>query len=97
MIYFPSHGIRRFVPMSRRVKRALKGLNAAARERRIFHLWFHPTNMADQMEKMFAGLWSILRRAQVLREQGKLEILPMSALVPAEQQAPPVARAAAVR
>jgi len=97
MIYFPSHGIRRFVPMPLRVKRAIKGLNAAASKGRTFHLWFHPTNMADQMEKMFAGLRSILRHAQALREQGELEILPMCALAPAQQEAVPVARAAGVR
>jgi len=97
MIYFPSHGIRRFVPMSRRVKRAVKGLNAAAREGRIFHLWFHPTNMADQMEKMFTGLRRILGHARALREQGNLEILPMWALAPARQEVLPVARAAGVR
>jgi len=97
MIYFPSHGIRRFVPMSRRVKRAVKGLNAAARQGRIFHLWFHPTNLADQTEKMFGGLRSILRHAEALREQGRLEILPMCAIAPAQEKALPVARAAGVR
>ena len=77
MIYFPMHGIRRFIPVSRRVTRAIKGLNAAVEERRIFHLWFHPTNLADQTEAMVSGLRSILAHADSLRSDDKLAIMPM--------------------
>lgn len=82
MIYFPMHGFRRHIPISLRVRRAIKGLNAAARHHRIFHLWFHPTNLADQTESMFEGLRSILEHASRMRERGEIEILPMGALVP---------------
>jgi len=84
MIYFPMHGVRKFIPGSRRVKRALKGLNAAAERKQIFHLWFHPTNFADEMEAMFSGLRSILDYASSLRASDRLTIVPMGALVPAE-------------
>ena len=77
-IYFPMHGVRRLVPMRLRVRRLLKGLNEAGRRRRIFHLWFHPTNFAEQTEAMFEGLRRILLRAAELRERGQLEILTMS-------------------
>ncbi|HEX6739950.1 MAG TPA: hypothetical protein VF310_16850 [Vicinamibacteria bacterium] len=80
MIYFPMHGVRRFVPLGRRVARAVKGLDAAARERRVFHLWFHPTNLADHPEAMLAGLDAILGHAGRLRAEGRLEALPMGAL-----------------
>ena len=83
MIYFPMHGLRRYIPVSRRVKRAIKGLNAAVEERRIFHLWFHPTNFADQTEAMFGGLRQILERASLLQERGEMRISPMSGVVPA--------------
>jgi hypothetical protein len=56
MMYFPQHGRRRQIPASLRVRRALKGVDSAARERRIFHLWFHPTNLADETDSMLAGL-----------------------------------------
>lgn len=85
MIYFPMHGLRRYIPISIRVKRAIKGLEAAARERRIFHLWFHPTNLAFQMEQMFSGLRAILQHAARMRARGILEIQPMGALAPAKQ------------
>jgi hypothetical protein len=82
MIYFPMHGVRRFIPISLRVKRAIKGLDAAARQKRIFHLWFHPTNLADQTETMFTGLRMILEHARSLRARDELTILPMGSLAP---------------
>lgn len=85
MIYFPMHGFRRYIPLSRRVCRAIKGIDAAARERRVFHLWFHPTNLADEMEAMFRGLRAICARARQLREEGALDFLPMGALARVSQ------------
>lgn len=85
MIFFPMDGLRRFIPMSLRVRRAIKGLDAAVRQRRIFHFWFHPTNMATHIEKMFGGLHAILEHASRLRERGVLSILPMTALASSEQ------------
>lgn len=78
MIFFPVQGIRRYIPMSRRVKRAQKGLDAAVEEKKIFHLWFHPTNMAFESDQMFDGLRAIIEYAAKLREAGDLEILSMS-------------------
>jgi hypothetical protein len=80
-MYFPSHGVRRHISMNRRVKRAVKGLDAAVAEKKIFHLWFHPTNMADEMEEMFGGLRKILEHADSLRQKGELDILPMKAFI----------------
>ena len=80
-IYFPMHGVRRHIPLSLRVKRAVKGLNAAAQEKKIFHLWFHPTNMADEADAMFAGLRQILEHADALKERGELRYATMKELV----------------
>jgi peptidoglycan/xylan/chitin deacetylase (PgdA/CDA1 family) len=80
MIYFPMHGVRGYIPVGRRIRRAVKGLEAAARERRIFHLWFHPTNLADKLEEMFRGLRVICERASELRRAGRIDFLPMSAI-----------------
>jgi peptidoglycan/xylan/chitin deacetylase (PgdA/CDA1 family) len=80
-MYFPMHGARRYIPAGARTKRAFKGLAAAAAEKKIFHLWFHPTNMVDETEKMFAGLRKILEYAALLRNKGKLDILPMKAFI----------------
>lgn len=91
MILFPRHGARRFIPCSLRVKRALRGLEAAARLRGIFHLWLHPTNLVDGMEEMFAGLGAILQRASELRAKGELAIATMGGIAGMAEgrQAPP--------
>jgi peptidoglycan/xylan/chitin deacetylase (PgdA/CDA1 family) len=91
MIYFPMHGFRRYIPLAVRVKRAVKGLEAAARERRVFHLWFHPTNLADKPEKMFAGLRAILEHAADLRRRDRLRILSMGQILTLAESVKPVA------
>jgi peptidoglycan/xylan/chitin deacetylase (PgdA/CDA1 family) len=87
MIYFPMHGIRRTIPVARRVRRARRGLDAAARERRVFHLWFHPTNLADQSEQMLEGLRQILQHAATLGDRGELSVEPMAAVCPVRSPA----------
>src|SRR5207249_10655088 len=80
MICFARPARRRFSPLPARVHRARKGLRAEARQRKVFHLWFPPTNLADEPERMFAGLREILRAAADLRRRGELDIEPMGAL-----------------
>jgi len=80
MIYFPMHGARRHIPMSRRVRRARKGLDAAVRTGRVFHLWFHPTNLADAPEAMFRGLREVFTIVRGLRQAGRLSIETMGSL-----------------
>jgi hypothetical protein len=76
-MFFPMHGFRRHIPMNLRVKRVIKGLNSAVKKKEIFHLWFHPTNMCDELETMFDGLEKILAYASKLQEKGDLEFLTM--------------------
>ncbi|MEO6391920.1 MAG: polysaccharide deacetylase [Pyrinomonadaceae bacterium] len=80
-MYFPMHGRRRYLPVNWRTRRANKGLDAAARKRGIFHLWFHPTNLADETESMFAGLRDIFAHARNLRDRGRLDLLPLGKIV----------------
>jgi peptidoglycan/xylan/chitin deacetylase (PgdA/CDA1 family) len=80
MIYFPMHGLRRYIPVSRRVERARKGLEHAARRREVFHLWFHPTNLADGTDGLFSGLRDILGQASSMKESGALDIMSMAGI-----------------
>jgi peptidoglycan/xylan/chitin deacetylase (PgdA/CDA1 family) len=80
MIFFPAHGPRRHIPISRRVRRALKGVECAAHEQRIMHLWFHPTNFADETDAMLGGLRTVLGEVARRRERAELEVLPMAEL-----------------
>jgi peptidoglycan/xylan/chitin deacetylase (PgdA/CDA1 family) len=77
MIYFPMHGARRHIPLSRRVRRVRKGIEAAIRTGRVFHLWFHPTNLADEPKMMFRGLQEIFTVVRERRRQGQLLVAPM--------------------
>lgn len=77
MIYQPMHGLRRHIPLGLRVRRAAKGLAAAVKQKRLFHLWFHPTNLADETTAMFEGLERILSEVARLRDLGRIETLTM--------------------
>jgi peptidoglycan/xylan/chitin deacetylase (PgdA/CDA1 family) len=77
MIYLPAHGIRGLIPVERRVRRALTGLRAAADHRRVFHLWFHPTNLADRYAPMMHGLRTIFGEVRGLRDAMRLEVRAM--------------------
>jgi len=85
MIYFPMHGLRRYIPVRARTSRAIKGLDAAVRQKRIFHLWLHPTNLAEEMERMFSGLRRIVEYASLLRANGELDVLPVGSLAGASR------------
>ena len=80
MLYFPAHGLRRRVPVARRVRRALRGVDRAVRERRVFHLWFHPTNLAYETEPMLDGLETVFADIARRRERGEIEVAPMAAV-----------------
>jgi hypothetical protein len=80
MAYFPMHGSRRHIPISRRVARILKGVESARRKKRVFHLWFHPTNLADHTDTMLRGLESVFESVADRRERGEIEVLPMGEL-----------------
>ncbi len=86
MIYFPMHGVRALIPVSWRVKRAIKGLDAAVANRKIFHLWFHPTNLAEHMDAMFKGLEEIILYAKALEREGRLEIASMGDIADRSQR-----------
>jgi hypothetical protein len=72
MVFLPRHGVRRLVPMGRRVRRAARGLEQAARTGLLFHLWMHPTNLADDSDAMLAGLERTFAHAANLRAHGHL-------------------------
>jgi len=80
MILLPAHGIRRFVPMSRRVQRAARGIRAAVQSRGVFHLWFHPINLAVETDPLFEALERILQLAAAHRDRGELEFQSMGDL-----------------
>ncbi len=77
MIYLPAHGVRGLIPTGRRVRRALAGLEDAAARRRVFHLWFHPTNLFDHFPSMMTGLRTIFEATRRLRDRGRIDVRTM--------------------
>ena len=77
MIYLPAHGIRGLVPVGQRVRRAIGGLEDAAERNRVFHLWFHPTNLADRYQPMMAGLRTVFERVRTMRAALRLDVRSM--------------------
>jgi peptidoglycan/xylan/chitin deacetylase (PgdA/CDA1 family) len=76
MFYLPRDGFRRFIPIGSRVLQAKRGLARASQRGELFHLWFHPFNLASD-PRLFSGLEEILRFASTLRSHGALVILTM--------------------
>jgi peptidoglycan/xylan/chitin deacetylase (PgdA/CDA1 family) len=82
MIYFPAHGLRRLLPVAARVRRAIRGLRRAVSNGQTFHLWFHPTNLADHTEDMLGGLRAILLAVDRMRMAGRLQVTTMRSAAP---------------
>ncbi|MFA5309409.1 MAG: hypothetical protein WC370_08015 [Dehalococcoidales bacterium] len=79
--YGHSDGLAALLPVPCRVLKISSGLRRAAREKAVFHLWFHPFNMASNPRGLLAGLEDVFRRVRRLRDKGVIENLTMTALV----------------
>lgn len=77
MLFRFAHGISRFIPRGVRFKRAKKGIDAAIREKKIFHLWCHPISFAWDSNNLFDEFENILSYAIKFREKGVLDIFPL--------------------
>lgn len=79
MLLFGRNGPRRFLPAELVYRKARRALEDAARSRRLFHLWFHPSNFYWETETQLDLLARILKDAAALRERGEIQIVPMGA------------------
>jgi len=77
MMYLSMHGFRKYIPLVSRIIKAHKGIQKAIDDRKIFHLWFHPFNIATDQVRMLKGLEEILREVDIKRYEGKLEVMTM--------------------
>ena len=68
------------IPVSLRVYKVKKGLQQAANRRRIFHLWFHPFNLATNPERLIRGLENIFADFCRYRDAGLLDNFTMGDL-----------------
>lgn len=71
---------RKMIPAGQRVTRAVRGIRHASRTGGIFYLWSHPADFAENPPVMLAVFGEICRRAALLRDAGKLDIIPLERL-----------------
>lgn len=77
----PERGAWAAVPASTRTARAARGLERAAANGSLHHLWLHPHDLVDAGGSAAAGLArirEILERAAALREAGRLRTITMA-------------------
>jgi peptidoglycan/xylan/chitin deacetylase (PgdA/CDA1 family) len=75
--YVHSDGWAKFLPISFRVKKAEMGIDSAVERKQIFHLWFHPFNLASDPDGLFRGLEEIFIYFKLLRAKGLITNLTM--------------------
>lgn len=68
---------RKQLPPALWARRPIGRLKQAARTRSLFHLWFHPYNLTADPERTLTTLDIVCRAAARLRDQGRLDIVPM--------------------
>jgi peptidoglycan/xylan/chitin deacetylase (PgdA/CDA1 family) len=72
-------GPRRLIPASSRIRKGIKGIERAVREKSIFHLSFHPTeNFCFRTDEMFRALEAIVAHAARRRDEGLLQVMTMA-------------------
>ena len=68
------------VPVALRVCKVKQGLRQAVNRRRIFHLWFHPFNIATNVDRLIRGLEDVFAEVCRYREAGLLDNFTMGEL-----------------
>lgn len=77
-LYFPSaRGVRRYLPNLFRFKKIQQGIDQAIKQQAVFHLWTHPTDFADDTERLLLVFKQVLHYANQKRKEGKLSVLTM--------------------
>jgi peptidoglycan/xylan/chitin deacetylase (PgdA/CDA1 family) len=78
---------RRRLPPAIWARQPVARLHQAARQRSLFHLWFHPYNVTAAPERALAALERICAAAAAQRDRGRLDVVTMGQL--AERLGPP--------
>jgi peptidoglycan/xylan/chitin deacetylase (PgdA/CDA1 family) len=73
----PRWGGWKYTPPGSSAARAERGLRRAARTGKVFHLWFHPFNLAGNPDAEFRRLERVLETASELVADGSLVVRPM--------------------
>ena len=77
MYFVSARGLRRYLSKMIRYKKAKLGIDTAIKEKKIFHLWTHPTDLVDNKEVLMEEFEAIIEYAHRMRKKGQLEIKTM--------------------
>lgn len=77
MLYLSRSGFRKYIPIKTRVIKAKKGIDKAVRNKEVFHLWFHPFNLASDPQGLLNGLEEIFKYVNKYVNEGKLESITL--------------------
>jgi peptidoglycan/xylan/chitin deacetylase (PgdA/CDA1 family) len=80
-------GLRRILPPGTEALIGKRGIDQAVRSEGLYHAWFHPYNLQQNPQEMFANLETLFAYAAQQREQGLLDILTMGDYVERLQMA----------
>lgn len=76
-VFRPFHDGWQFTPGRSQRRRATAGLDRAAETGGVFHLWFHPFNLALEPDALLAELEAVLEHAAMLRDRADLQVWPI--------------------
>jgi peptidoglycan/xylan/chitin deacetylase (PgdA/CDA1 family) len=78
-VYPHARGWAKWLPVSFRARKAARGIQRAIDEQALFHLWFHPFDLASN-PRLLDGIEAILRTVDRERSRGRLRNLTMGEL-----------------
>lgn len=77
MLFVSRRGIQKILPPFQLVRKIKYGIYKAAEKKKIFHLWFHPSNFSYDTDTQLRSLEKILAYASELRAGGHIKICPV--------------------
>lgn len=81
MYFVSGRGFKRFIPPNLRYLKCKLGIDNAIKQKKVFHLWFHPMDFVDDSQKLFTDFEKILKYATSKRELEQLRILNLEKIV----------------
>jgi peptidoglycan/xylan/chitin deacetylase (PgdA/CDA1 family) len=77
MYFLSLRGPRKYIPIFLRVLKAKRGIKKAIQEGGVFHLWFHPVDLAENPKELIKALEKIIVCAKSEQAKGNLDIKSM--------------------
>lgn len=78
--YVEGSGWGDFIPLTLRIRKVERGLQLAIKTKGMFHLWFHPFNLASNTEKWIRGLEQVFSKVSKYREISLMDNYSMGEL-----------------